>query len=154
MHSSELIARHNARVLCHSSKGSTWKDHKYIRKEGDKYVYVESGSGSNSTSSSGDSASVSDSSKEKFDLDQMANKVIRGEFGNGADRKELLGDTYDEIQARVNEILKSGSSGKSSSGSSKTTMSQISNDRFDTGKSYVSSLIKNKKIRGNSVSEK
>lgn len=84
----------------------------------------------------------------------MVNKVIRGEFGNGTDRKELLGDAYDEIQARVNKILKSGLSGKSSSGSSKTTMPQISNDRFDTGKSYVSSLIKNKKIRGNSVSEK
>ena len=35
----------------------------------------------------------------------MANKVIRGEFGNGADRKELLGESYKEIQKRVNEIL-------------------------------------------------
>ena len=25
--------------IAHSAKGSTWKDHKYIRKEGDKYIY-------------------------------------------------------------------------------------------------------------------
>ena len=27
--------------LEHSYKGTTWKDHKYIRKEGDKYIYVD-----------------------------------------------------------------------------------------------------------------
>lgn len=27
--------------LVHSAKGSTWKKHKYIRKEGNKYIYVE-----------------------------------------------------------------------------------------------------------------
>lgn len=27
--------------LIHSAKGSTWKKHKYIRKEGDRYIYTE-----------------------------------------------------------------------------------------------------------------
>lgn len=26
-------------TLEHSIKGSTWKNHKYIRKEGDRYIY-------------------------------------------------------------------------------------------------------------------
>lgn len=42
------------------------------------------------------------------DLVDVANKVIRGEFGNGAERKEALekaGYNYDEVQAKVNEIL-------------------------------------------------
>lgn len=29
-------------VIMHSSKGSTWKNHKYIRKEGNRYIYKES----------------------------------------------------------------------------------------------------------------
>lgn len=44
----------------------------------------------------------------------MAKKVIRGEFGNGADRKELLGDSYADIQARVNEMLKSNTTASKS----------------------------------------
>lgn len=27
--------------LAHSAKGSTWKDHKYIKKEGDRYYYAD-----------------------------------------------------------------------------------------------------------------
>ena len=107
--------------LKHSAKGSTWKDHKYIKKVGDKYIYAndpnadtaESGSGSNSeTDESKTESAKTDGSggeetntPEEFDLEEMAQKVIRGEFGNGADRKELLGESYKEIQNRVNEIL-------------------------------------------------
>lgn len=39
------------------------------------------------------------------DIDDLANRVIKGEFGNGQDRKNALGDKYNEVQARVNEIL-------------------------------------------------
>ena len=27
--------------LFHSAKGTTWKKHKYVRKEGDRYIYPE-----------------------------------------------------------------------------------------------------------------
>lgn len=51
------------------------------------------------------------------DVDDLARRVIAGEFGNGASRKAALGDRYAEVQARVNEMLGAGgSSGGSSSG--------------------------------------
>lgn len=38
-------------------------------------------------------------------VDELADEVIRGVYGNGDDRKVALGDRYNEVQARVNEIL-------------------------------------------------
>ena len=40
------------------------------------------------------------------ELDAMARDVIRGKYGNGARRRALLGDNYDAVQKRVNEILR------------------------------------------------
>lgn len=114
------------RSLKHSAKGSSWKDHKYIKKVGDKYIYANTkngeGDGVENGKTNPDANNDIDPSKkgengsentEEFDLEAMANKVIRGEFGNGADRKELLGDAYAEIQKRVNEILLGGGKAKS-----------------------------------------
>jgi cytoskeletal protein RodZ len=39
-------------------------------------------------------------------IDEKVNQVLRGDFGNGLDRKRALGDEYAVIQAKVNEILK------------------------------------------------
>lgn len=39
-------------------------------------------------------------------IDKLAMKAIRGDFGNGQDRKNKLGAYYAEIQKRVNEIMK------------------------------------------------
>ena len=50
------------------------------------------------------------------DVDDLARRVIAGEFGNGAARKAALGGRYDEVQARVNEMLGAGGSGGSSGG--------------------------------------
>lgn len=44
-----------------------------------------------------------------FNLDQAARDVIAGKYGNGDARKAALGSHYNEVQARVNQIL-SGSS--------------------------------------------
>lgn len=38
-------------------------------------------------------------------IDELARRVIAGEFGSGDVRKNALGDKYDAVQARVNEIL-------------------------------------------------
>lgn len=42
----------------------------------------------------------------KDDIEKLAQEVIRGNFGNGDVRKEALGMNYQEVQDRVNEILK------------------------------------------------
>jgi len=39
-------------------------------------------------------------------IDEKVNQVLRGDFGNGLDRRKALGADYAEIQAKVNEILK------------------------------------------------
>ena len=38
-------------------------------------------------------------------IDALARAVIRGDYGNGEERKRRLGSLYDAVQARVNEIL-------------------------------------------------
>ena len=40
-----------------------------------------------------------------FDIDALARAVIRGDYGNGAERKRRLGSLYDAVQARVNEMM-------------------------------------------------
>ena len=42
---------------------------------------------------------------ETKSTDDLAREVIAGKYGNGEDRKKALGSRYDEVQARVNEIL-------------------------------------------------
>ena len=38
-------------------------------------------------------------------IDQLAREVIDGVYGNGEERKRRLGDRYEEVQKRVNELL-------------------------------------------------
>lgn len=40
------------------------------------------------------------------DIANLAQEVIRGNFGNGSQRRELLGKNYQEVQDRVNQILR------------------------------------------------
>lgn len=67
---------------------------------GDRYAEVQArvnemlGAGGSSGGSSGGA-----------DVDALARAVIRGDYGNGAERKRRLGSLYDAVQARVNEIL-------------------------------------------------
>lgn len=39
-------------------------------------------------------------------IEQMAQDVIKGKYGVGAERKKLLGEYYSEVQKRVNALLK------------------------------------------------
>lgn len=40
------------------------------------------------------------------DIETLARECIAGKYGNGKERKEALGSLYEEVQKRVNEILK------------------------------------------------
>lgn len=40
------------------------------------------------------------------DIEQIARDVINGKYGNGQERKEKLGNLYEQVQYKVNEILK------------------------------------------------
>ena len=57
------------------------------------------------TTKSGTAAS---SAPTKKSIDEIAREVIRGDWGNGADRKDRLtaaGYDYEAVQARVNALL-------------------------------------------------
>ena len=42
------------------------------------------------------------------DIEENALRVIRGDFGNGQERKDKLGSSYAEIQGKVNEMYRQG----------------------------------------------
>lgn len=44
-------------------------------------------------------------SQETKSIEDLANEVIAGEYGVGEARKQALGSLYNEVQAKVNEIL-------------------------------------------------
>lgn len=45
---------------------------------------------------------------EKYTIKELAEMVIAGKFGNGEERKEKLGKYYQEVQDKVNKLLKKG----------------------------------------------
>lgn len=166
--------------IAHSAKGSTWDDHKYIKRVDGTYYYPDSYEGGRhlpdgEKRSSKEDTKVFDEfdsyfkqlakegkayydeeeswetmSKERLaelyeditgvklgtkdlnrlyeskeakfkgskktgnlssnDIENLAKEVIKGNFGNGQQRKDLLGDDYAEVQKRVNELM-AGSSG-------------------------------------------
>lgn len=42
------------------------------------------------------------------DVEENARRVIRGDFGNGQERRNKLGSSYSEIQGKVNEMYRQG----------------------------------------------
>lgn len=48
-------------------------------------------------------------SDEDKSIDELAQEVIAGKYGTGEARKKALGDKYNAVQQRVNEILKGNS---------------------------------------------
>ncbi|NCB79552.1 MAG: hypothetical protein EOM41_06245 [Bacilli bacterium] len=65
---------------------------------------------SNEVSSHDANSSISktESSLPSGSLEQKAKEVIRGNYGNGIERKQKLGEQYTEIQGKVNEMYKKG----------------------------------------------
>lgn len=45
------------------------------------------------------------SNNNSVDIDDLARRTIRGEFGNGESRRKALGSNYSAVQKRVNEML-------------------------------------------------
>lgn len=42
---------------------------------------------------------------QRTSIKQLAKDVIKGKYGNGKEREIMLGELYDEVQAKVNQIL-------------------------------------------------
>ena len=63
-------------------------------------------------------------------LKNIALRVIRGDYGNGADRKAKLGNYYNEVQNRVNELMRSGNIQRE--GQSQQQTQQAQTEKKDT----------------------
>jgi len=67
------------------------------------------GESSKSTSSKNESAKSTSSASvitPVGSIDEKVSQVLRGDFGNGLERKRALGDEYAVIQAKVNELYR------------------------------------------------
>lgn len=106
------LRHYRKKHLLHSAKGSEWEEHKYVKKVDGDYYYpdgYENGRNISSLKEIKDSDKSESSSEEKVtDTDEHALRAIRGDYGNGQDRKDALGEDYEQIQKRVNELMKSG----------------------------------------------
>ena len=78
-----------------------------------------------------------------FDIDAAALDVIKGKYGNGQARKDALGDDYEMIQKRVNEMYKSGKFGSggntdvNSSSDTESSKASESSGASSSGKWYT-----------------
>lgn len=192
--------------LLHSAKGSTWEEHKYIKRIDGTYYYPDSYEGGRHLPSSSDSkkketkkidtSKLTDADKELIkklreklvvksdedwdldkwdgtltdadeklleqlkgdlvvkpdeengdsnyederdgtltdqDIDNLAREVIRGNFGAGQERMDLLGEHYQVVQNRVNELM-SGSTGSAS-------VSNMPVNQINEGEKAISSAL-------------
>lgn len=187
-------------VLLHSAKGSTWENHKYIKRINGTYYYPDSYEGGrhlpdgekdkNYSSkdeildkleditgmkreglsnlfdlsrekgydskefkdllrilSEGDDdqanrmidlikqgeASKSSSTLSSDDVEKLAMEVIRGNFGDGQIRKDLMGEYYEQVQNRVNEIY------REKYGSTKIT--EVSEKQIEAGEKVINEVL-------------
>ena len=126
--------------LIHSAKGTSWKNHKYIKKVGNKYYYkdekgelVEGDPSDNGdilteTKESTTSSSKSKKSKKSTETDRikaLANKVMAGKLGQNQLRKATSSKDYIKVMNTINSKFKkpssSGSSSKSKEKEKKTS---------------------------------
>jgi hypothetical protein len=77
----------------------------------------------------GEQSATSDSRS----VDDLAAAVLRGEFGDGDDRRVALGDRYDEVQAKVNEICNGGSSSGASAASTDDLAAAVLRGEYGNG---------------------
>lgn len=82
--------------------------------------YLEKGSGGKASLSSSE-------------ITAIAKKVIRGKYGNGAERKKALGENYQIIQDEVNKMLLGKSSG--------IKMSSVKSSAISAGNSAIQKAI-------------
>lgn len=128
--------RTNFQILQHSSEGSSWKKHKYIKRVDGTYYYPDSYEGGRHLPDGEKEESNSKIDLSEKDVEKLANEVIRGNFGNGQERKDLLGENYEEIQKRVNELMK-GSVGSKMIPSDKTKAINIAEEAAKRAVSLV-----------------
>lgn len=78
---------------------------------GDAVTWSRYANGSGTTHTVTPPASTANSATPVGDTESLARAVIRGEYGNLPQRRILLGNRFNEVQARVNQILAGNNGG-------------------------------------------
>lgn len=142
-----LLLRRPNLLLIHSAKGSTWEEHKYLKRIDGTYYYPDSYEGGRHLSDLEDKKKTDESKEEQekldlneTDIENLANEVIRGNFGNGQIRKDLLGANYQEVQDKVNEILRTKAKNRK--------ISEVSEEETKKGKEAIKKATSTKTSKG------
>lgn len=114
--------------IIHSAKGTTWSNHKYVKKVGDKYIYPDGKSNVDTSKENDEEKAVDldDTSKEKSikakkssEIDRikaLTNQVLSGKIDRNDLRKGNNGKDYMDVMNAVNaKFKKPGSSGSGKS---------------------------------------
>lgn len=88
-----------------------------------------------------------DASVPEKTLDELAKDVVSGKFGNGKDREALLGEDYEKVQKKVNEMLKGDAGQKKISEVNEESLKKVD----EIAKKVSSSTTKKKAIDMDSV---
>ena len=137
--------RTSFQLLQHSSEGSSWKKHKYLKRVDGTYYYPDTYEGGRHLPDGEKEESNSKIDLSEKDVEKLAKEVIRGNFGNGQERKDLLGENYEEIQKRVNELMK-GSAGSKTIPSDKTKAISVAEEAAKRAVTLVDTY-RNKKTK-------
>lgn len=128
--------------LEHSAKGTTWEEHKYVKRIDGTYYYPSGYTKGRTVDDLKDNEKKETDTDEEGleyddeDIESLAREVIRGNFANGEERKKLLGEYYQKIQDRVNEIYKSMKD--------ETVSKSSSTETIDEGKKSVADVVNEK----------
>lgn len=130
-------------------------NHEYYMKNKEKWGVKDDGK-EESKSENKDSKETSEAKTEteekkteadaEFDVDAAAMDVIRGKYGNGQERKDELGEDYEIVQKRVNELMKEmGLTGKKEEKKEEEKKWDTSKDLKDRGFSSSTDGMKDDK---------
>lgn len=111
--------------LEHSAKGSTWDEHKYIKRIDGTYYYPDNYEGGRHLPNENEDSIKDSKTLSEADVEKLAEEVILGKFGNGEERRELLGENYNEVQKRVNELMKGSVGSKKISDASEDSIKKV-----------------------------
>lgn len=114
---------------------------KKIKKQADLSSFINTGKKTDTSKKK-----ITDKNLSEKEIKKFAKEVIRGKYGNGAERKKVLGDNYRKIQDKVNEMLFGGTKKTfSMTKTSKISDSKTSKKKKDN-KSSKKKTSSNKKI--------
>lgn len=133
-----------SRIITHR-EASGWKDcPHYLRKGSNGVTWNDLINAVKGTKVSKPKQPQTGSEQIKKSIDQLADEVIAGKHGTGAERKKALGNQFEAVQKRVNEKLL-GSSAKKPSKSINTLVKETLAGKHGNGEARKKSLGKNYK---------